>query len=119
MNSPYGVNNLAVMAALASLQDQDYVKDYAVQVKKNRKYLLEELGNMGLKTYETDANFILVRLGDKKDCVVEALGERGILVRNMGRYPLLSDCIRITIGTKEQMKRLLNELKTILGGMSE
>jgi len=61
----------------------------------------------------------LAKLGERKDIVIEELGGRGILVRDMGRYPLISDCMRITIGTKPQMTRFLKELKDILGGMEE
>ena len=119
INSPYGVNNLAVKAALVSLKDRGYVDKYAFQVKKNRKYVIEGLEEMNIETYPTDANFILARLGERKNIVIEELGGRGILVRDMGRYPLISDCMRITIGTKPQMSRFLKELADILGGIEE
>lgn len=117
INSPYGVNNLAVKAALVSLRDRSYVERYAFQVRKNRRYLKQGLDEFGIETYPTDANFVLARLGDKKDWMIEELAGRGVLVRDMGRYPLISDCIRITVGTKQQMNRLLKELTDILGGM--
>lgn len=117
MNSPYGVNSLAVKAAQVSLRDRGYVERYSFQVKKNRTYLKQGLTNLGIETYPSDANFVLARLDDRKDFIIEQLGQRGILVRDMGRYPLISDCMRITIGTKEQMERLLGEFTDIMGGM--
>ena len=75
----------------------------------------EELSKLGLSVFPTDANFVVVKIGEKCGEVCDTLKEKGILVRNRTRDPLLEGCIRITIGTKEQCDQVLRELKTILG----
>ncbi|MBT7241410.1 MAG: histidinol-phosphate transaminase [Candidatus Diapherotrites archaeon] len=112
--SPYGVNTLALIAGEAALSDVEFVKNYANEILENKKYVEKELESMGLDTFPTSANFILTKFGNKCDKVANSLKEKGILVRNRTKDPLLNGCIRITIGTKEQCEQLLEELKLIL-----
>ncbi|HJA87167.1 MAG TPA: aminotransferase class I/II-fold pyridoxal phosphate-dependent enzyme, partial [Candidatus Parabacteroides intestinavium] len=64
------------------------------------------------KMYPTDANFILVDVGDA-DKVYQRLVEQGIIVRNRNKVTLCAGCLRITVGTKEENEALLAALKAM------
>jgi len=113
--SPYNVSTLAIIAAKAALDDVEFVNKYTQEVRDNTDWFIEELSKLGLSVFPTDANFVVVKIGEKCGEVCDTLKEKGILVRNRTRDPLLEGCIRITIGTKEQCDQVLRELKTILG----
>src|SRR6266849_1867125 len=81
MASPYNVNAAALAVLPEALQDQEYVDRYVAQVLSNREKLQQELGNLGLRYWPSHANFVLVRIGSAHAEFVEALRNRGILVR--------------------------------------
>lgn len=112
--SPYSVNSAAVIAGAAALKDKDYMDWYVAEVEKGKKYVLEQFRKLGIKTYPTAANFFLAKFGNKAGEICAKLREKGILVRDRSSYPLLKGCVRITIGTKNQMKQLIEALKGIL-----
>ncbi len=110
---PYNISSLSQYAAALVLSNID-------EIKTNIKYLVEERERVslklaeidGIKVYASAANFILIKIQNSKD-VYTKLCERGIFIRAFGSSPLLSDCMRITIGTHEQNSVLLDELCTI------
>ena len=63
--------------------------------------------------YPSASNFLLVRFVDAAR-VFTALRDRGIILRDQSRQPTLENCIRITVGTKDENERLLTELEEIL-----
>jgi histidinol-phosphate aminotransferase len=109
--SPYSVNALAVLAARAAVQDQDYVAEYVKEVLAGRDLAYEGLGRLGIRSYPSRANFILFDAGDRAIRVRDALRERGILVRD--RSYELPGCVRVTIGTRPQVSRFLEELERV------
>ena len=111
---PYRVNGISILAGSAALDDQDFLNHYVNLVVNNRSYLQEQLGNMGVRTFPSEANFIIANFGEKTDIVFEKLHEKGILVNNVSHLPLLNNCLRIAIGTKNQMDTLLDEIKEVL-----
>ena len=111
--SPYSVNGVAVKCAFAALDDYDYVKSYVKEVNQNKIRLSKELEGLNIKHYKSDANFLLIDVGDKCYDYYEKLKQKGILVRNRTKDPLLKGCVRITIGTNEQTEKLIKALKEI------
>jgi histidinol-phosphate aminotransferase len=109
--SPYSVNSLAVLAATAAVQDQDYVAEYVKEVLAGRDLAYEGLRRLGIRSYPSQANFILFDAGDRAIPVRDALRERGILVRD--RSYELPGCVRVTIGTRPQVNRFLEELEKV------
>lgn len=114
IKSPYGVNTVAVKAARAAMQDKEFVKDYVEQINENRDYLYDQLKVMGADVYPTKANFMLVKMGEKKQDAIATLQSKGILVRDMSRFEPIKDCIRITVGTREQCDALLEGLREVI-----
>ncbi|HLC95746.1 MAG TPA: histidinol-phosphate transaminase [Candidatus Nanoarchaeia archaeon] len=109
--SPYSVNCAAVAAGIAALGDKDYITWYTKEIENGKRYVLEEFKKMKIKTVPSDANFFLAKFGSKTKEVVALLREKAVLVRDRSSDPMLDGYIRITIGTKNQMKQLVDALK--------
>jgi len=106
---PYTVNQLAVIAAGAALEDEEYIERYAESVKVEKKRLEDFLDRNSIRYFKSIANFILVDFD--RDDVDKLLEESGILVRKiMADRPLF----RITIGTKEETDKLIEALEEII-----
>jgi len=111
--SPFNVNSLAQVAALASLEDEDQVKRSRKLVEEEKEFLYSRLRKLGLSFIPTQANFILIKIGKRAGKIEQALLRRGIIVRGMAGYDL-SEYIRVTIGTRKQNEEFLGSLQKIL-----
>lgn len=109
--SPYSVNSLAALAARAAIQDTDYVRKYVAEVLAARDMAYEGLHRLKIKTYPSQANFILFEAGKRAINIRDELRNRGVLIRD--RSYEIPGCVRVTIGTREQVGRFLRELESI------
>ena len=109
--SPYSVNSLAALAAEAAVQDPDYVADYVTEALTSRDMLTEGLTKLGIAYVPSSANFVLGYFGQRAVEVRDALREKAILVRD--RSYEIPGGVRITVGTREQAQRVLEELQRI------
>lgn len=109
--SPYSVNSLAVAAAQAAVEDSAYIQDYVAEVLAARELLCFGLEKLGIRYVPSSANFVLGHFGARAIEVRDALREQTILVRD--RSYEAPGCVRITVGTREQMRRLLAALEEI------
>jgi histidinol-phosphate aminotransferase len=109
--SPYSVNSLAVMAAQAAVDDTAYVENYVAEVLAARELLCLGLEKLGIPYVPSSANFVLGHFGKRALAVRDALRGRAILVRD--RSYEAPGCVRITVGTREQTRRLLEALGEI------
>ncbi len=107
---PYNVNRATAENVMRLLDAP--VSDQVALLKRERSLLAEALADLGFveKVYPSDANFLLVRVGDA-DALYNYLIERGIIVRNRSRIPLCQGCLRITVGTPSENQKLLLALK--------
>lgn len=108
---PYNVNLLTQEKALALL-DENRMREQLSQILLERTRLRRDLSAIPLvrRIYPTDANFLLVDVGDA-DKVYNRLVEQGIIVRNRNRVTLCRGCLRITVGTPEENDKLLAALR--------
>src|ERR1700681_1662249 len=111
--SPYNVNAAALAVLPEALQDQEYVGCYVAQVLSNRERLQEELGNLGLHYWPSHANFVLVRIGPAHAEFVQALRNRGILVRDRHTDPGCEGCVRLTVGSDGHTETLITALRDV------
>jgi histidinol-phosphate aminotransferase len=109
--SPYSVNTMAALAARAAIRDRAYVEAYVDEVLAARALAYDGLHKLGIKTFPSEANFILFYLGDRAIPIRDALRERGVLVRD--RSYEIPGWVRVTIGTRAQMERFLEELQKL------
>ena len=109
--SPYSVNMLAIRAAQAAVEDVDYVQNYVAEALAARELLCLGLERLGIGYVPSSANFVLGRFGERAIEVRDALRVRGILVRDRGYEA--PGCVRITVGTREQTRKMLAALEEI------
>ncbi|MCS7024576.1 MAG: histidinol-phosphate transaminase [Bryobacteraceae bacterium] len=109
--SPYSVNMLAAMAVRAAIEDTEYVASYVSEVALAKQLLYEGLSKLGVPYYPSQANFVLFVAGTRALEIRDKLREKGVLVRD--RSYELPGCVRVTIGTREQIRRFLTELERI------
>ena len=112
--SPYSVNAIALIAAETALDNIEFVRDYVKEVNQSKEFVKKELGQLGIKTFPTEANFLIADFGEKCEFVYNKLKDKNILVRNRSKYPLLDNCLRIGIGTIDQSKTLIQAIRSIM-----
>jgi histidinol-phosphate aminotransferase len=109
--SPYSVNTLAILAAQAAITDATYIQNYVAEVLAARELLCVGLEKLGIGYVPSSANFVLANLGERAIEVRDQLRAQGILVRD--RSYEAPGCVRMTVGTREQTRRLLAALEEI------
>jgi histidinol-phosphate aminotransferase len=114
VSSPYSVNAVALLALPEALADDGFVANYVAQVKAGRARLEYELTNVGIAWWPSEANFVLMKIGERHREFVAAMRQRGILVRDRSADPGCDGCVRITVGTNEQTGRLLSALRQVV-----
>jgi len=114
---PFSVNLIAQQMTIQLLQNFDYVRKKAEEIKKEREYLRKELLRFPVKVFPSKANFLLVKVQrDELSAtkVVTELIKKGILVRDLSSHPLLQNCFRTAVGTRKMNTALLHNLRKIL-----
>ena len=109
--SPYSVNALAAMAARIAIQDEKFVEDYVLEVLTARELLYVGFERLKISYIKSQANFVLFQAGDRAIAIRDELRSRGILVRD--RSYELPGYVRVTVGTRDQAQRFLDELEQI------
>lgn len=111
---PYNINQLTIDKAINELKEKDGPLQQIQTIKNQRSVLINELNSIDfvIKTFPTDANFILVEVDDAQKRYNELI-TKGIVVRNISSQPLCENCLRITIGTSEECKNLMTTLKSL------
>ena len=111
---PYNINVLTERKALEQLNKIDQIKIGIELVLEEKKLLVAFLERLEFveKIYESDSNFILVRV-DNADLRYNQLSEKGIIVRNRSNQYLCQNCLRITIGTENENKSLIKTLSQL------
>jgi histidinol-phosphate aminotransferase len=109
----YNVDRLAIVAAVAAIEDEAHHRKIVDYVVERRDGLAAGLARLGFELVPSSANFIFVRPPRSAAEVATALRERKILVRHYDREPI-AGWIRITVGTGEQHQKLFAALEEIL-----
>ncbi|MFK7949780.1 MAG: histidinol-phosphate transaminase [Saprospiraceae bacterium] len=112
---PYNVNQLTQEIALKALQNQVQTQEYIKEILEERTVLKLELEKLEIvkKVYPTDANFILAEFENPRK-VYDYLASKGVIIRDRSNVILCDDCLRITVGTKEENRVLMNNLKKMI-----
>jgi len=109
VRQPFNVNAIAQAAALAALDDDAWVEQCRAANNAGLTQLEDGLGALGLEWVPSQANFLLVRVGDGAG-VFARLQQNGVIVRPLGGYGL-PEWVRITVGSAAQNERVLAELE--------
>lgn len=111
---PYHLSTFTQIAAEAMLERTEDALVHVEAIKTERDRMSLELQAMGLRTYPSDANFVLFEVDDAR-AVWDALLARGVLVRNYSEVTGLHDCLRVTAGLPEESEAFLAAMKEVLG----
>jgi len=112
---PYPINSIAANIAIQLLQNIKLVENCIESVKKERTWLLQQLRKInGVEAIDSQANFILTQLPTDVEKVHKQLLDRGIATKKIGHVLNLSNCIRVTVGTRKMNKLLLESLREVL-----
>ena len=111
---PYNVNALTQEQAMKRLNDPQAVSQWVSILLQERGRMVEAFAELPIceKVYPTDANFFLAKVEDAQS-TYDYLVEKGIIVRNRTRITLCNNCLRVTIGTREENNELLGALRSM------
>jgi len=111
---PYNVNRLTQEEAMKVLKQPELIKAWVNTLLEERTRVMEEFVKLPccVRVFPTDANFFLAKVYEATQ-IYNYLVSEGIIVRNRTNVALCNDCLRITIGTKEENDALLDALRKV------
>lgn len=112
LRQPFNVSMLAYRAAVAAVGDKAWESRTKRVVKRGREYLFGEFSGLGLEQVRSQANFVMVRVGDGP-AFAEKLIRRGIIVRAL-QGNAVRQFVRVTVGTMPQNRRIIRAFKSVL-----
>jgi len=109
---PYNVNLLTQQQAMETLKNYSQVEAWVKMLIKERACLEKDFAALPCteKIYPSDANFFLAKVTDAK-AIYSFLVAKGIIVRNRSSIALCKDCLRVTVGTRQENNQLIEALK--------
>ena len=114
---PYNINILTQASAEFALDNYGVLLEQAEAIKAERERLADELRKIsGFTVYPSEANFILVKVPEgKARAIFAGLKENQVLIKCLdGGHPALADCLRITVGTRNDSEQFLSALARVL-----
>ena len=117
IRNPKNITTFAQEAVIGALSDVSYMRQYVCEVNRAKEYFISEINehcNGKLFAYNSHANFVLIKCCDRltKSEVINYLERNDVFIRNISQSESVMNCIRVTIGTVEQMvfvARLIEE----------
>lgn len=106
------VNVLAQVAAAAALEDLAYIQEQIERMHKTKEWFVNACRLIGVKVVDTVVNFVLIQVKNPEE-VTEILSQHNILVRNRTSFSNMEGFIRISVGPRGQMERLLEVLSSL------
>ncbi|MPY91099.1 MAG: aminotransferase class I/II-fold pyridoxal phosphate-dependent enzyme [Luteitalea sp.] len=116
---PYSLNAAVAAILPVALEDQQHVAWYRGQVEISRELIYAACRRLGLRYWPSQANFVLVHVGDALTRVTAGLAARRIYVRNRSSQPGCAGCVRITAGVAAHTRACVTALEEILGHRGE
>jgi len=112
--NPYNINAMTMAAGIGTLSDAAYTENNCKKIAENRAFTMDALKKMDFAMTDSKANFIFARHKTLKGgFLYQELKERGVLVRHFSQERI-SDYIRITVGSRDEMDAFLKTLSDIL-----
>ena len=111
---PYSVNVFAIAAMLAAVEDHEYLRWYRDQVARSRAAVYAACERLGLEYWRSEANFVLIRVGERARALVGAMALRGVFVRDRSGEPGCAGCLRMSAGVLDHTLRGLAALEEAL-----
>lgn len=113
IRNPFNVNSIAQAAAYAAIDDSEYIKKSVEENKKGLALFYKEFDRIGIRYWESQANFVLFDCGREAAPVVEALLKRGVIVRPVANYNF-PNYIRLSVGAEKENQIAIAEIVKVL-----
>ncbi|ERI06738.1 histidinol-phosphate transaminase [Aneurinibacillus aneurinilyticus] len=113
VKEPFNTNRMAQAAALASLDDENFVQECRAQNDEGRRYIEQETAKLGLDCFPSQGNFVMIKLSCSGEEVFQALLHKGIIVRP-GEALGLARTIRVSVGTAEENELFIQALREVM-----
>jgi histidinol-phosphate aminotransferase len=110
---PFSVNTFALLGAQAAFADKTYLEKVLMNNRKGKEFYHGVMKELSLDFVPTEANFIMMKIGEQAEAIVKRLFDEKILVRWMGAYGL-PHYIRVSIGRPDENVRFVDSLKRML-----
>jgi histidinol-phosphate aminotransferase len=114
VRQPFNVNSLAMVAGIAALGDQEFVRESVAVNRKGMRIWQQALSVLGLSYIPSQGNFLCVDMEQPAQPLYEALLRQGVIVRPVGAYGLPNH-LRISMGTDEENMHGIEALTQVLG----
>ena len=114
VTSPYNVNGVALAVLPDAIADDAYLGWYADRVREGRERIFDALKELGVRTWPSAANFVLMDIGPKHKELCEAVRRRGVLLRDRSTDPGCEGYVRITVGIEDHVTRGIAALRDSL-----
>ena len=109
---PYNSNTLSQWVATELLNDFTHVQNQIHSIVEERSRLMDELSKLStIIAYPSNSNFILFQATNGGEKLFNELKKSGTLLRNLNAHPRLKNCLRVTIGTKQENDQFLDQLR--------
>jgi histidinol-phosphate aminotransferase len=116
VRQPFNTGSLAQAAALAALDDEEFLRRTQQTVWSGLQYLYAEVGKLGLRYVPSEANFFLIELACEAKRLFEAMLCRGVIIRSMASYGM-ERFVRVNAGLLEENTRFATTLSQVLDEM--
>jgi histidinol-phosphate aminotransferase len=113
VRQPFNANTIALAAATASLDDDNFVKASRDNNLAGLQQLIKYLDAKGVEYIPSVANFLTIRFGERSDEIYQSLLQQGVILRPVANYGL-PEFLRVTIGTPQQLAVLMQKLDNLL-----
>uniref|UniRef100_A0A7S2XKP5 histidinol-phosphate transaminase n=1 Tax=Attheya septentrionalis TaxID=420275 RepID=A0A7S2XKP5_9STRA len=112
VKAPYNVNSLTSNVALNALNSIPVLDANVKELMEQREVVREKLNELDFvtKVFPSDSNFLLFQMTDKAKSSYTLMANRGVVTRFRGNEMHCKECIRVTIGSKEENVKFLEEL---------
>ena len=117
-SSPYNVNGVALECLPAALADDAYIAWYVEQIRQGRARMTAALDDLGVPYFPSEANFVLMQIGEKHKELVTSMRAHGVLLRDRSADPGCDGFVRITIGVEDQVTTGIEALRICLKEIS-
>lgn len=108
---PYNINAASQKLAIEALSNVSTINNWIKTISEQKEWLSQKISKLAFteQVYPSDANFILVKMKEAKK-IYDYLAANGIIVRDRSTVQLCDNCLRITIGTPEENKKIIDTL---------
>ena len=112
--NPYNINRMTMAAGIGALEDEEYFRKNCQTITENRAWTAARLTELGFEMTDSKTNFLFAtHPAIPGKALYTALRENGILVRHFDT-PRLTNFIRVTVGSREQMEAFVNAVEAII-----